>query len=225
MKLSEFKKLIREEVRKVIKETKASVAIAKNKTALTAAIRNRLRNDEDEEAYEEVESLIIKTAIDAGISKQDAEGYPWMEEYAIPGESRPASDLVALQSHLEDALNDPNFFKDPNSTNTPPSTNSNQSVLTNVEMTTFDTPSPLKIDKIFGSFITVKKQTSDYKLVADLDTKALLNLVKTNRDYTIERRAFSITINYKAKNSISFNVRGNEPAGTINALEKMAKKR
>jgi hypothetical protein len=224
MKLSEFRKLIREEVRKVIKESKASAAIAKNKTALTVAIRNRLRNDEDKEAYEEVESLIIKTAIDAGLSKQDAEGYPWMEEYAIPGESKPASDLAALQSHLEDALNDPSFFKDPNATNTSPSTNSNQSVLTNVEMTTLDTPSA-KIDKIFGSFITVKKQTSDYTLVADLDTKALLNLVKTNRDYTIERRAFSIAINYKTKNTISFNVRGNEPAGTINALEKMAKKR
>jgi hypothetical protein len=110
MKKLEFRKLIREEIRKVIKESEASAAIAKNKTALTAAIRNRLRDDEDKEAYEEVESLIIKTAIDAGISKQDAEGYPWMEEYAIPGESKPASDLAALQSQLEDALNDPSFF-------------------------------------------------------------------------------------------------------------------
>ena len=94
-----------------IKENTATdviAAIAKNKAALTAAISKRLKNPEDTSAYEAVESLIIKTAIDAGVPKKYAEDAPWMETYAVPGESTVKGDLEMLEEDLIDTIENPN---------------------------------------------------------------------------------------------------------------------
>ena len=95
-----------------IKENTATdviAAIAKNKAALTAAISKRLKNPEDTSAYEAVESLIIKTAIDAGVPKKYAEDAPWMETYAVPdGESTVKGDLEMLEGDLIDTIENPN---------------------------------------------------------------------------------------------------------------------
>jgi hypothetical protein len=98
------------EIASILKETAADViaAIAKNKAALTAAISKRLKNDEDTSAYEAVESLIIKTAIEAGVPKKYAEDAPWMETYAVPGESTVKSDLEGLEGELIDMIDNPN---------------------------------------------------------------------------------------------------------------------
>ena len=98
------------EIASILKETAADViaAIAKNKAALTAAISKRLKNDEDTSAYEAVESLIIKTAIEAGVPKKYAEDVPWMETYAVPGESTVKSDLEGLEGELIDMIDNPN---------------------------------------------------------------------------------------------------------------------
>ena len=94
-----------------IKENTATdviAAIAKNKAALTAAISKRLKNAEDTSAYEAVESLIIKTAIEAGVPKKYAEDAPWMETYAVPGESTVKGDLEMLEEDLIDTIENPN---------------------------------------------------------------------------------------------------------------------
>jgi transcription termination factor NusB len=98
------------EIASILEETAADViaAIAKNKAALTAAISKRLKNDEDTSAYEAVESLIIKTAIEAGVPKKYAEDVPWMETYAVPGESTVKSDLEGLEGELIDMIDNPN---------------------------------------------------------------------------------------------------------------------
>lgn len=98
----------------LLNENKAKAAIDKNKAALTAAINKRLANDEDQRPYEAVEALLIKTAIDAGLPKEYAEDYPWMENYAVPEESTAAKDIKMLQGHLEDALNDPDTMSTAN---------------------------------------------------------------------------------------------------------------
>ena len=98
----------------LLNENKAKAAIDKNKAALTAAINKRLANDEDQRPYEAVEALLIKTAIDAGLPKEYAEDYPWMENYAVPEESTAAKDIKMLQGHLEDALNDPDTMSTTN---------------------------------------------------------------------------------------------------------------
>lgn len=82
-------------------------AINKNKTALSAAIKKRLADPEDMDAHDAVEKLIIKTAIEAGMDKQEAQDIPWMETYAVPGDSTVAGDLEELQIEIEDALADP----------------------------------------------------------------------------------------------------------------------
>lgn len=112
MKLSQFRRLIKEEIQKVLKEAanpQVMAAINKNKAALTAAIKNRLTNDWDEEASDAVETLLKKTALEAGLPKSYVERYPWMENYAVPDESTVAKDLSNLQGHFQDALNDPNI--------------------------------------------------------------------------------------------------------------------
>ena len=88
----------------------ATNAIKNNKAALTAAIKKRLANEEDMDAHDAVESLLIKTAIEAGLPKDFAEDHPWMETYAVPGEGTAAKDLDALQGDLEDMLADPNIM-------------------------------------------------------------------------------------------------------------------
>ncbi len=113
MKLSQFRRLIKEEIKKVLKEAanpKVIAAINKNKAALTAAIKNRLANDWDEEASDAVEALLKKTALEAGLPKAYVNKYPWMENYAVPDESTVAKDLSNLQGHFEDALNDPDIM-------------------------------------------------------------------------------------------------------------------
>ena len=113
MKLSQFRRLIKEEVKKVLKEAanpQVMAAINKNKAALTAAIKNRLTNDWDEEASDAVEALFKKTALEAGLPKAYVERYPWMENYAVPDESTVAKDLSNLQGHFQDALNDPEIM-------------------------------------------------------------------------------------------------------------------
>lgn len=93
-----------------IKENTATnviAAIAKNKVALTAAISKRLKNPEDTSAYEAVESLIVKTAIDAGVPKKYAEDVPWMETYAVPEESTAKDDLKRLEEDLIDMIENP----------------------------------------------------------------------------------------------------------------------
>ena len=94
-----------------IKENTATdviAAIAKNKAALSADISKRLKNPEDTSAYEAVESLIIKTAIDAGVPKKYAEDAPWMETYAVPdGESTVKGDLEMLEEDLIDMIENP----------------------------------------------------------------------------------------------------------------------
>jgi len=87
--------------------SQVKAAIAKNKTALSAAIEKRLANDEDERPYTEVEKLLIKTAIEAGVSKEFAEDVPWMEYYAIPEESTVNSDLANLEEALIDMVENP----------------------------------------------------------------------------------------------------------------------
>lgn len=90
--------------------TQALAAINKNKAALSAAIKKRLANPEDEDAHDAVENLIIKTATEAGIPKDFAEEQiPWMEYYAVPDNSTVAGDLEALQSEIEDMLADPEW--------------------------------------------------------------------------------------------------------------------
>ena len=94
----------------LIKENTATnviAAIAKNKAALTAAISKRLKNPEDTSAYEAVESLIVKTAIDAGVPKKYAEDAPWMETYAVPEESTAKDDLKRLEEDLIDMIENP----------------------------------------------------------------------------------------------------------------------
>lgn len=94
-----------------IKENTAAAAISaitKNKAALTQAINKRLKNAEDTSAYEAVESLIIKTAIEAGVPKKYAEDVPWMESYAVPGESTVKGDLEMLEGELIDIIENPN---------------------------------------------------------------------------------------------------------------------
>ena len=81
-------------------------AINKNKTALSAAIKKRLADPEDMDAHDAVEKLIIKTAIEAGMDKQEAQDIPWMETYAVPGDSTVAGDLEELEIEIEDALAD-----------------------------------------------------------------------------------------------------------------------
>lgn len=93
-------------------------AINKNKAALTAAIKKRLANEEDMDAHDAVESLLIKTAIEAGLPKDFAENHPWMETYAVPGEGTAAEDLDALQGDLEDMLADPDIMSSGSSKST-----------------------------------------------------------------------------------------------------------
>jgi len=97
---------VKTEAKELVAEVIA--VIAKNKAALTAAISKRLKNDEDTSAYEAVESLIIKTAIEAGLPKKYAEDATWMETYAVPGESTVKSDLEGLEGELIDMIDNPN---------------------------------------------------------------------------------------------------------------------
>lgn len=83
--------------------------LKKNKAALTQAINKRLKNGEDSYAYEAVESLLIKTAIEAGVPKKYAEDVPWMEYYAVPGECTVKGDLEALEEDLIDMIENPNL--------------------------------------------------------------------------------------------------------------------
>lgn len=82
-------------------------AINKNKAALTSAIKDRLADDENMDLHDRVERLLTKTAIEAGLPKESVEKYPWMEGFAVPGDSSPAKDLKNLQDFLEDALDNP----------------------------------------------------------------------------------------------------------------------
>jgi hypothetical protein len=116
MKLSQFRRIIKEEVKKVLQESKHSKrrsrlnessskvrsAIQKNKAALMQALRKRLRNEEDMNAYDAVEKLIIQTAVDAGMDKRDAENTSWMEAYAIPGEMTAQENMEMLEGELSE---------------------------------------------------------------------------------------------------------------------------
>lgn len=113
---------------RLIKENATKAAITNNKAALTVAINKRLANDEDQSASDAVEALLIKTAIDAGLPKEYAENYPWMENYAVPEESTAAEDIKMLQGHLEDALNDPKLMSSSSNKKTGTSTDSKQDV-------------------------------------------------------------------------------------------------
>lgn len=82
-------------------------AINKNKAALTSAIKDRLADDENIDLHDRVEKLLIKTAIEAGLPIEYVEKIPWMEGFAVPGDSSPAKDLKNLQDFLEDVLDNP----------------------------------------------------------------------------------------------------------------------
>ena len=81
-------------------------AINKNKASLLRAIKDRLANDEDADAHDTVNDLIIKTAIEAGMNKQEAEDTPWMESYAIPDEMSAEESLEMLEAELNDRKDD-----------------------------------------------------------------------------------------------------------------------
>lgn len=108
-------------------------AINKNKAALSAAIKKRLADPEDMDAHDAVEKLIIKTAIEAGMDKQEAQDIPWMETYAVPGDSTVARDLEELQIEIEDAL------ANPDTTSTGSSNSSGEEIIKVLEeLGTFD---------------------------------------------------------------------------------------
>ena len=83
---------------------KVQAAIQKNKTALLQAIKKRLADPEDFDAHDEVQELIVKTAVDAGMDRQDAEDTPWMESYAVPDEMTPEENLEMLEDELSEYL-------------------------------------------------------------------------------------------------------------------------
>ena len=92
MKTSEFRKLIREEVRKVLKEaaTIDSTLLNKLKVAMTA----RMRDPEDENAHDEVKDIL--TQIYQKMGAEDAEGlaaYNMEDEVTMTG---PVSAVVTL---------------------------------------------------------------------------------------------------------------------------------
>ena len=92
MKISEFKKLIREEVRKVLKEAATIDSTLLNK--LKVAMKARMRDPEDENAYNEVQDLL--TQIYQKMGAEDAEGlaaYNMEDEVTMTG---PVSAVVSL---------------------------------------------------------------------------------------------------------------------------------
>ncbi len=73
MKISEFKKLIREEVQKVITERSFSDAVdPKLKAQLQKVAKDRKRYQEDENIFNEMQSIITQIIIQTGMSKSEA---------------------------------------------------------------------------------------------------------------------------------------------------------
>ena len=85
MKTSELRKLIREEVRKVIKESTAEEVVTKHKRALLKALTARQRNQEDEDAHDAVKKVLKAIAKDLGLDPT----IPFMEDEMFSGSENP----------------------------------------------------------------------------------------------------------------------------------------
>ena len=63
------------------KETKKiAMAVKKNRSALIQLVRANLAKPEDARMADEVQNLLVKTAIEAGMNQPAAEDISWMEE-------------------------------------------------------------------------------------------------------------------------------------------------
>lgn len=85
-----------------------------------------------------------------------------------------------------------------------------QSVLKNITASTIGYDFPVsKFKKLFGSFAIIKKgptkseYTMDY--VIDLDVDALVNLLKSNKNYSILDADYAIDVYYKGNDSLDIN--------------------
>jgi hypothetical protein len=85
MKLSQFKKLIREEVRTVINESTVADVMKTHKQALLKALTARRRNDEDENAHDAVEAELEAIAKKLKLDPSE----PFMEDEMFSGSERP----------------------------------------------------------------------------------------------------------------------------------------
>ncbi len=85
MKLSEFKKLIREEVRKVVKESTVSSVMTKHQQALLKALTARKRNQEDEDAHDAVKAELQAIAKELRLDPT----IPFMEDEMFSGNENP----------------------------------------------------------------------------------------------------------------------------------------
>ena len=85
MKITEFRKLIREEVRKVIKESTVSSVMTKHQQALLKALTARKRNQEDEDAHDAVEAELQAIAKELRLDPT----IPFMEDEMFSGSESP----------------------------------------------------------------------------------------------------------------------------------------
>jgi hypothetical protein len=85
MKVSEFRKLIHEEVRKVIKESTVSSVMTKHQQALLKALTARKRNQEDEDAHDAVEAELQAIAKELRLDPT----IPFMEDEMFSGSESP----------------------------------------------------------------------------------------------------------------------------------------
>ena len=85
MKLSEFKNLIREEVKRVIKESTAQEVVTKHQRDLLKALIARQRNQEDEAAHDAVKEVLETIAKELELDPT----IPFMEDEMFSGSENP----------------------------------------------------------------------------------------------------------------------------------------
>ena len=100
-------------------------------------------------------------------------------------------------------------------------------VLKNVKAYTEPSVPKSRVQKLFGSFLSIKQGPTkkDYanNYVVDLDVDALLSLLKSNKDYGTVNPSFALDVYYKGHDSISFEAES-LPKDVISALAKAGDK-
>ena len=106
MKLTEFRKLIREEVRKVIKEIDDKPTVEdimkKHQQALLKALAARKRDEEDEDAYYAVENELQAIAKELGLDSST----PFMEDEMFSGSESPKNAYNYAKEMFTDMIED-----------------------------------------------------------------------------------------------------------------------
>jgi hypothetical protein len=100
-------------------------------------------------------------------------------------------------------------------------------VIKNAEASTITSFPKSKVQKLFGSFLSIKQGPTkdDYtnNYVVDLDVDALLSLLKSNKDYSTLNPSYAVNVYYKGNDSISLDAKS-LPKDVISALAKAGDK-